>query len=263
MLFPELGYLFCYNSRVKELNQNAEKLLRERERVQHEVEDAERSGKGIHATVSDWLLKVDEIIPKNEEFQKDGSNSKTKCFNGLFANLIARHQLGRRAAKLGVDADELMKDSKFDEVSYRPSPTWIGSVFSNMGYESLKSRNETVEEIMKALKDSSVRTIRICGQVGVGKTTLVKEVAKKAREMKLFTELVMATVTRNPEIKSIQGKIADMLGMTLEEESEMGRAGQLRERLKKYKENILVIIDDLWDGLDLDKLGVQPEDYKR
>ncbi|KAI4353834.1 hypothetical protein L6164_002757 [Bauhinia variegata] len=66
----------------------------------------------------------------------------------------------------------------------------------------------------------------------------------------------MATVTRNPEIKSIQGQIADILGMTLEEETEMGRAGQPRERLKKYKENILVIIDDLWDGLDLNKLGV-------
>ncbi|KAI4353813.1 hypothetical protein L6164_002739 [Bauhinia variegata] len=256
----ELGYLFCYNSRVKELNQKAEKLLREKERVQHEVEDAERNGKGIHAPVSDWLLKVDEMIPKNEEFQKDGSNSKTKCFNGLFPNLIVRHQLGRRAAKLGVDVDELMKDSKFDEVSYRPSPTWIGSVFSVMGYESLKSRNETVEEIMKALRDSSVRIIGVCGQGGVGKTTIVKEVAKKAREMKLFTEVVMATATRNPEIKSIQGQIADMLGMTLEEESEMGRAGQLRERLKKYKENILVIIDDLWDGLDLNKLGVPAHD---
>ncbi|KAI4353837.1 hypothetical protein L6164_002760 [Bauhinia variegata] len=256
----KIGYLFCHNSRVKELNQKAEKLLRERGRVQHEVEDAERNGKGIHATVSDWLLKVDEIIPKKEEFQKDRSTLKTKCFNGLFPNLIVRHQLGRRAAKLGVGVDELMKDSKFDEVLYRPSPTWIGSVFSNMGYESLKSRNETVEEIMKALKDSSVRTIGICGQSGVGKTTLVKEVANKAREMKLFTEVVMATVTRNPEIKSIQGQIAAVLGITLEEESEMGRAGQLREKLKKYKENILVIIDDLWDGLDLNKLGVPVHD---
>ncbi|KAI4353798.1 hypothetical protein L6164_002725 [Bauhinia variegata] len=252
----ELGYLFCYKSKVKELNENAEGLQRERERLQHEVEDADRNGKRIHAPVSDWLLKVDEIFLKTEEFQKDGSNAKTKCSNCLFPNLIVRHRLGKRVAKLALDVDKLLKDSKFGEVSYRPSPTWVGSIFSEISYESLKSRNETVEEIMKALTDSSARTIGIYGQGGVGKTTLVKEVARRALEMKLFKVVVMAVVTRNPQIKYIQGQIADMLGMTLEEETEIGRAGQLRERLKKDKENTLVILDDLWDGLDLNKLGV-------
>ncbi|MBJ4073154.1 50S ribosome-binding GTPase, partial [Salmonella enterica subsp. enterica serovar Corvallis] len=134
------------------------------------------------------------------------------------------------------------------------------SVFSEIGFEVFESRIKTVTEIMKALENSSVRTIGIWGPGGVGKTTIVKAIAKKALEMKLFKVVVMATVTRNPEIKTIQGQIADMLGMTLEEETEMGRAGQLRERLKKDKENTLVVLDDLWDGLDLDKLGVPVHD---
>ncbi|KAI4354201.1 hypothetical protein L6164_003091 [Bauhinia variegata] len=258
----ELGYLFCYKSQVNELNQSADDLQSKRERVQKEVEEAERNGRQIHSDVRDWLQEVEEIIPKTEEFQKDGGNAKTKwsSFNGLFPNMIVRHQLGRRAAKLTVDVNKLQNDSEFDGVSFRPSPAWAGAPFTEIGYESLESRIKIVEEIMKALKNSSVRTIGICGLGGVGKTTLVKEVANKATEMKLFNVVVMATVTKNPQIKNIQGQIADTLGMTLEEETETGRAGQLRERLRKDKENTLVILDDIWDRVDLNKLGIPVQD---
>ncbi|KAI4353843.1 hypothetical protein L6164_002766 [Bauhinia variegata] len=248
----ELSYLFCYKSQLKELNQTAEVLQSKREMVQKEVDEAQRNGRQIHTDVRDWLQEVEEIILKTEGLQLDRGTAQTKCssFNGLFPSMFARHQQGRRAAKLTEDVNKLMDDSKFEGISYRPSPMWVGTTFSEISYESLESRTKMVEEIMKALKDSSIQSIGICGQGGVGKTTLVKEVANKAREMKLFNVVVMATVTRNPQIKNIQGQIADMLGMTLEEETEIGRAGQLQDRFKKFKESTLIILDDLWDRLE-------------
>ena len=46
-----------------------------------------------------------------------------------------------------------------------------------------------------------------------------------------------------------------MLGMKFEEESEHRRATRLHQRMKDEK-TILVILDDLWAKLDLDKIGI-------
>ncbi|CBI22416.3 unnamed protein product, partial [Vitis vinifera] len=89
----------------------------------------------------------------------------------------------------------------------------------------------------------------------VGKTTLMKQVAKQAEEEKLFDKVVMAYISSTPELKKIQGELADMLGLKFEEESEMGRAARLCERLKKVKK-ILIILDDIWTELDLEKVGI-------
>ncbi|CBI22403.3 unnamed protein product, partial [Vitis vinifera] len=90
---------------------------------------------------------------------------------------------------------------------------------------------------------------------GVGKTTLIKQVAKQAEEEKLFDKVLMAYISSTPELKKIQGELADMLGLKFEEESEMGRPARLCERLKKVKK-ILIILDDIWTELDLEKVGI-------
>ncbi|KAK7394836.1 hypothetical protein VNO78_15377 [Psophocarpus tetragonolobus] len=146
-------------------------------------------------------------------------------------------------------------NKKFDKVSYWVGPT-IDAALSNIGYENFGSRNKTLEMIMKAVEDCTINMIGVYGVSGVGKTTLVKEVANKVKEKKPFNMVVMASITSNPNIKEIQGQIAEMLGMRLEEESEIVRADRIRKRLKKENDKTLIILDDLWHGLDLNRLGI-------
>ncbi|KAL5786287.1 hypothetical protein ACOSQ2_008679 [Xanthoceras sorbifolium] len=89
----------------------------------------------------------------------------------------------------------------------------------------------------------------------MGKTTLVKRVVGAAIEDKLFDVVVMAEVTETPDIKIIQGQIADELGLKFHEESLSGRAARLRDRLKKEKK-VLVVLDNIWAKLDLDAVGI-------
>ncbi|KAA8539114.1 hypothetical protein F0562_025806 [Nyssa sinensis] len=121
--------------------------------------------------------------------------------------------------------------------------------------EIFESRKSTFNEIMEALRDDQINVIGIYGMGGIGKTTIVKDVAKQAEKDNLFDEIVMSVVSQTPNVRNIQGEIAEMLGLILTEESKIVRAGRLCERLK-HVEKILVILDDLWTRLDLEDIGI-------
>ena len=91
----------------------------------------------------------------------------------------------------------------------------------------------------------------------------MKQVAEQAAQEKLFDKVVTAFVLQTPDLKRIQGELADKLGMKFEEESEEGRAARLHQRMKEEK-TILVILDDLWAELELDKIGIpSPADHHK
>ncbi|XP_075658725.1 disease resistance protein At4g27190-like [Castanea sativa] len=110
---------------------------------------------------------------------------------------------------------------------------------------------------MAALGDANFNMIGVWGMPGVGKTTLVREVARQVKEEKLFDEVAIATVTQSPNLIKIQGEIADKLDLKLDKETPRGRADLLRVMLTEdNNKKILFILDDIWEKLDLDDIGI-------
>jgi hypothetical protein len=97
---------------------------------------------------------------------------------------------------------------------------------------------------------------------GVGKTTLVKEVGRRAKESKLFDEVLMATLSQNPNVIDIQDRMADSLGLHFGEKTKEGRADRLWQRLKTEKK-MLIILDDVWKVLNLKEIGIPFGDAHR
>ena len=99
-----------------------------------------------------------------------------------------------------------------------------------MDYMTFESRMSIVEQLMDAFGDENINVIGVWGMPGVGKTTLVREVAKQVKEKKIFNEVAIAEVTQNQDLRRIQGELADMLDLKFEKQSGFKRGYQSTTR---------------------------------
>ncbi|KAK8277406.1 hypothetical protein V6Z12_D10G266000 [Gossypium hirsutum] len=244
-------YLSNHQKYVETLKNRANRLKDARDGVQNSVDTAKRNGEEIAGDVDKWLSAVDEkILEQVEKVMQDEEKAKKKCFIGLCTNFRTRYKLSLKAEEEAKAVAELLEHGKFERVSYRAALQGI-VVAPVKGYEEFESRTSILNGIMEALKDDSVSVVGVHGMGGIGKTTLVKEIARKVKG-KLFDSVVIATVTQAIDIEKIQNQIADFLGLQFEEQSMVGKAFRLRERLKE-EERILVVLDDIWGKVDIEE----------
>ncbi|WKA03299.1 hypothetical protein VitviT2T_021417 [Vitis vinifera] len=254
----QLGYLFNYRANIEELSQQVQKLRDARARLQHSVDEAIGNGLIIEDDVCKWMKRADGFIQNACKFLEDEKEARKSCFNGLCPNLKSRYQLSREASKKAGVSVQILGDGQFEKVAYRAPLQGIRCRPS----EALESRMLTLNEVMEALRDANINRIGVWGMGGVGKSTLVKQVAEQANQEKLFEKVVNVSVLQTPDLERIQRELADWLGMKFEEESEQGRAARLHQRMKAEK-TILIILDDLWAELELEKVGIpSPDDHK-
>ena len=274
----QLGYLFCYRSHAETLNNQVQTLRTARDDQQITVDEATRKGDEIRPAVQDWLNRVDRITGEAEALMTDDQNMS--CLNGWCPNLISRYQLGREAYKKAQVIVGIQTARNFpDGISYRVPP----QMATVEGYECFQSRDSTLNQIMDALRDNKTKMIGVCGMGGLGKTMLVKQVAQQAKQHNLFTTDIFIDVswTRDSQkdeegIAKIQQKTAEMLGFQFKGNDESTRAHELKQRLQKKKEpekenqsekekeqkkeKILIILDDIWKEINLEKVGIPFKD---
>ncbi|XP_044483530.1 probable disease resistance protein At1g61190 [Mangifera indica] len=248
-IWHQFKYLYNYNTNFKNLEKQVDKLKNTREEVQRKVIAAERNVEKIRQNVKDWQKDVEKTITKAEQLIQ-GKEKIPGCFKGLCPN----YKQSKRAFKLKRDdIDPLLKQEKeFDQVSF---PTIQQDIWlrSSEDYLTFESRNSTVKHVWDALNDDNVYMIGVYGMGGIGKTTLVQEVGRKAEKDKLFEDIVFVEVTQTFDIKRVQTEIGDKLGVKFSNESE--RANKLYERLKSGKK-ILLILDNIWENVDLKTIGI-------
>ena len=274
----QLGYLFCYHSHAEKLRNQVQTLRTARNDQQITVDEATRKGDEIRPAVQDWLNRVDQITGEAEALMIDDQNMS--CLNGWCPNLITRYQLGREAYKKVQVIVGIQTARNFpDGISYSVLPR--SATFK--GYECFQSRDSTLNDIMDALRDDKTKMIGVCGMGGLGKTMLVKQVGQQAKQQNLFTTDIYIDVswTRDSKkdeegIAKIQQKTAEMLGFQFRGKDESTRADELKQRLQKEnqqeeenqqekekeqeKEKILIILDDIWKEINLEKVGIPFKD---
>ena len=181
-----LGYLFNYHRNITDLNQQIENLHLAREELQIPVNEANRQGDEILPGVREWLTYAEGIILKRNDFNEHERKASKSCFY-----LKSGYQLSKQAKKQAGDIVlKIQQAHSFGgRVAHRlPPPPPPPS----KDYEAFQTRESIFNQIMQALRNEDMPMIGVWGMGGVGKTTLVKQVAQQAEEKKLFHKVVMA-----------------------------------------------------------------------
>ncbi|XP_059654676.1 disease resistance protein At4g27190-like [Cornus florida] len=251
----QIGYLVKYKENIESLEKEVNDLKGVRDRVQAAVNRATDNGMTIEKDAKKWLEEVQQSLTTLEEVNKSlQGRTNLKCLD-----VRSRYRIGKKGKKMAMDAIKLKeKHNTFGDEVAHPTPLKDIWYTSSTSYEHFDTRKSVFEEIMQALRDDKNFKIGIYGMAGVGKTTLVEEVGKQAKKVP-FDEVAMAVFSQKPDLRQIQGKLANCLNLKLDNESEEWRAGQLYNRLKNGKK-ILVILDDIWDDqITLKKIGIPAE----
>ncbi|XP_039173424.1 disease resistance protein At4g27190-like [Eucalyptus grandis] len=241
-------------------------LENENQRVKVLVEEARRNVRKFLDVFTTWEVNADKALEEARELLDDGKATKTCCY-GTLSDPKSRYQFSRKAeGKIEVIKQLTQKCSTFNglnDISFiDPAFTYSASTSIKLGDDGVfESRALMIRNIMGALAGNSNSVVGVYGMGGIGKSTLLVDVERKISEEKSFHWVAKADVSENPDIKTIQGEIADALGLTeiKNKETISGRAKLLHGRLKdeeREKKKVLIILDNLWERLDLNKVGI-------
>ncbi|KAK2359726.1 putative disease resistance protein [Trifolium repens] len=112
-----------------------------------------------------------------------------------------------------------------------------------------------IKKVLKLVEDDRVFVIGIYGMGGVGKTLLATLLENEVKRNTTFKDVFWVTVSDNTNISKLQHDIAKRIGMKLDEDDERIRADYLSSVLEK-KEKSILILDDVWKYIDLEKVGI-------
>ena len=253
----QVRYLFHLNIIFNDLRKAKEELVLIQAMVQERVERARMNTEVTEKNVQEWLTNVNQVVADMHTLENKIEENKKSC-NDQFPNWIGKYKLSKEATQMAMTMRKLHLEGNFTQVAHR-SPTPGIEIFLSTDFEMFESRKLAFQQIMEALCDNNSYRIGVYGMGGVGKTTLVKEVFKKAKESNLFNDIVMATMSLTPDIGRIQGEIADQLNLKLDEESSSARANRICLRIKNV-EKILIILDDVWKDVEWEVIGIPYRD---
>ncbi|XP_052486475.1 putative disease resistance protein At5g05400 [Gossypium raimondii] len=266
------NYLLCFDSRleacytskienilllslctniVEDFTNQRKALKLRKQRVKTRVDEAKRKIEVIYEDVEDWLRSAEKELEETQNLEDEIDS--IKCFKWC-PKWGWRYCLSKKLAEKTPIISKLLEASNFPQVGYRGSLQGIEFITSTDFMDSESSKS-ALNQIMEAINAKGVKMIGLQGMPGVGKTTLAQEVGKQAREQKLFDKVVMFTMSQNPNINKIQDKVADIFGLNFETSSREGKAEVLFRSMQGVNK-ILVIVDDLWEELKLERIGI-------
>ncbi|CAL5391238.1 unnamed protein product [Camellia sinensis] len=248
-----VGFVFQYKKKQEKLEVEIKNLEEKRKQIKEKVDEAITRGEEVDEPVSNWLVEVEERLQKIKD--DNTINENMQCFKFSCPDYISRYRMSKEAENKMEEVSNLTQSGNFSTVAHpKPFAQELQFPSSSANYANFESRKSVCENIMAALQDSNVKMIGVYGTGGVGKTTMVEEIGKQVKN-RLFDEVVVAVVSQDANVSNIQGQLADRLSMKLKGETEVGKANELWNRLNNGKKN-LIILDDMWQELDLKTIGI-------
>ncbi|XP_009774526.1 disease resistance protein At4g27190-like [Nicotiana sylvestris] len=271
-IFPKIVNTIHFSSDIENLRKEMEKLTKLRDDIKEKVEGAKSEGYKPKPDIFKWLQDVQKLENEWEFMQESIAEAKIfayKCCpkwslrSEIFTQALNRRDELCALVEIGENfgSNLVVEIYTIQKAEFIPGPSIEG--------QSAATRN--LNKILQLLEDNKVCTIGVWGVGGVGKTTLVMNVNNELLKIAAsssqlsFDVVIWVTVPKPPtDVRKVQAQIANRLKLqTDSEESVESIASRIHQRLKEGMK-LLLILDDVWEPINLDHIGVpQPEDHPR
>ncbi|XP_037450950.1 disease resistance protein UNI-like [Triticum dicoccoides] len=221
-----------------------EKIVRN---LENATQDLNAKGKDVHREIADAELQHNKT-PTNE-----AKRWLQKVDNIIHDVQVMSH--GCRQLKMDVT---MLASEKLREVqeclSTCPSTIVVESMpppVQEMPGSSMSAENLNLQDALHFIKDEpTVGMIGIWGPGGVGKTHLLKNINNSFGEGMDFNFVLFVTASRGCSVEKVQSQIIERFKLP----SSGSKSRTIYEYMKT--KSFLVLLDDLWDEIDLEDVGI-------
>ncbi|KAI3442678.1 uncharacterized protein J3R85_000919 [Psidium guajava] len=254
-----LGYIYNLEDNVQWLRSAIGDLKDAIEDVKARVEreEEEKAAKRTRK-VKNWLVKVEEFVHGVEQVLPEATQlARNKCLSRCLPRNC------RSSYRLGKEVDQMLKDAKVlqteeEKLGVLTAPLPPPRVL-NLPMDETVGLDISLDKVMKWLVDEKqVGVIGLYGAGGVGKTTLMKRINEKLlRANHGFDIVIWVVVSRQVNEDGIRDATRKRLHIqdeSWDRWSRDERVHQLHHDLTQKK--FVLLIDDVWERLDLSKIGV-------
>nr|AAN62352.1 NBS-LRR type disease resistance protein [Citrus trifoliata] len=252
------AYIKNLKQNLADLETELGKLIDAKEDVMRRVNTAERHPmmKRLNK-VQGWLSRVEAAKSDGDKLITCGSQEiKKLCLGGYCSkNCKSSYEFGKQVARKLGDVKTLMAEEAFEAVAEEvPQP----AVDERPTEPTVVGLQSQFEQVCNCLEEESARIVGLYGMGGVGKTTLLTHIHNKFIQSPTnFNYVIWVVASKDLRLENIQETIGEQIGLlndTWKNKRIEQKAQDIFRILKQKK--FLLLLDDLWQRVDLTKVGV-------
>nr|GEW01793.1 disease resistance protein At4g27190-like [Tanacetum cinerariifolium] len=245
-----------YEDNIHDLREEIVNLTNKKIEIEEEVRLAKLERKKPRPQVKEYLKNVSQV----EEAVMPLLAMADEHADGWGSNILNQYQHCCRVAKQ-LDLVKGLNSLHFETVA--PETRSPIKAVVEMAVPSLVGQRakSDLKKLLEILNRDDIKKIAVWGKGGIGKTTLVKNLSNElyCSHPHTFAIVIWVEASRRSNLSSIQAQIAKRINLKPEpRDTPHSLSNRILRRLKKRK--ILLILDDVWEKVDLDAVGIPSRD---
>ncbi|KAI9099670.1 hypothetical protein K1719_024675 [Acacia pycnantha] len=252
-LNKKAAYACDLEKNLKLLETKWEKLQEKKNDVEANIDEEERSHQ-----VSGWLKRTERVQEEIKDIQVRGNKHiEKKCLSKYCPKqCISSYKVGKNVAKILRKVDELETEGEQFCRDFKIALKHLHNPNEMLCGETV-GLDLMIPKVLESIEKENVGIVGLYGMGGVGKTTLLKKINNElVKRSGLY--ILWVVVSKSPNLDSIMDNIRDLVGIGDDVgnhcSNQDGKAAKVYKVLKKKK--FVLLLDDIWDRLDLEKVGV-------